>query len=128
MDSLHQVYNRHSGGKKFNDKGNTHSYIEAYSEILAPYRETLGKIIEIGLYDGNSYLMWKDFFANADVYGIDVTAHPLDKVDLTPIINSNPHLVHILDATDKAAVEKIFPVDKYSFDVIIEDANHHLFV
>ncbi len=126
MDTLAQIYARHSGGVKFNDKGSTHSYIEVYEELLAPYRETSLDIIEIGLYDGHSYLMWKEYFTGGYVFGIDVDEQPLGKVDLRPVMDANRNFVTLCDGSDEKEVEMRFPLEWHRWDVVIDDAAHTL--
>ncbi len=125
MDTLAQIYKRHSGGTKFNDKGVIHSYIEVYSEIFKPYRETAKRVLEIGLYDGHSMRMWEDYFSNSDVHGIDCDEQPHGgKADLRPMIAERMHFIHIMNACANDQVE--FHFSKIKFDVIIDDASHNI--
>jgi hypothetical protein len=106
------------------DKDSVHSYIEVYSEILSPYRETAKNILEIGLMSGESLRMWQDYFTGK-VYGIDCSETPVDGMaDLRPIIAEGKHNILIFDACDKSEWQKHFKGVK--FDVIIEDAAHSL--
>ncbi len=125
MDTLAEIYKRHSGGSKFNDKGSTHSYIQVYEDLFDSYRETARKIIEIGLYDGHSFRMFSEYF-NGDVYGIDISEQPLDMVDLMPVLKSYPEYAFICDGANANAVESYFPAAKFKFDVVIDDAAHTL--
>ncbi len=126
MDTLAQIYARHSGPGKFNDKGSGHSYIELYEELLAPYREKKDlNFIEIGLYDGHSFLMFKEYFKGR-VFGIDIEEKPLGEVDLTPILNSNKLNTFILDGANEDAVERQFPISDWKWDIVIDDAAHTL--
>lgn len=125
MDTLAQIYARHSGGKKFNDKNTTHSYIPVYEEILKPYQHCGKRMIEIGLFDGNSFLMWKEFMGGG-VYGIDVSRNPLGMVDLGPVIDHNPDHVFLCDGSNECDVERFFPKSEYLWDVVIDDAAHSL--
>jgi predicted O-methyltransferase YrrM len=104
------------------DKGNVHSYLPVYEEILAPYRETAKNILEIGLFNGASLLMWEQYFTGK-VYGVDCDVKPHGGMaDLTGLIDK--HNILIFNAEDPAEVEKHFKGIK--FDVIIEDAGHHV--
>ena len=42
-----------------------------YSPIFTPYKNDKIKILEIGVRYGGSIELWRDFFVNGDVYGID---------------------------------------------------------
>ncbi len=126
MEALAQIYVKHSGPGKFNDKGSIHSYLPAYEELLRPYRETCERVVEIGIYDGHSWRMFSEYFHNADVHGIDCDEQPHGgKADLRPLIAEFPHRIHIFDATDEVMVEEKFGGGN-SFSVIIDDAAHNL--
>jgi hypothetical protein len=120
--TLLELYNKHKKGD-WPDKGSTHSYIEVYKEILAPYRKTAKNILEIGLMSGESLRMWADYF-DGTVYGMDCSIKPIDgKADLTQAIADGLNIV-IGDASSQMDVAKFFTGKK--FDVVIEDANHDL--
>ncbi len=125
MDTLAQIYARHSGGTKFNDKGTSHDYISVYESLLAPYRETAKRVVEIGIYDGHSLRMFEEYFCNAEVHGIDCDEQPHGgKADLRPMILSRMHHIHIFDATDGVSVNHKF--ENFKFDVVIDDAAHSI--
>lgn len=105
------------------DKGNIHSYIPVYEEILAPYRHTAKNILEIGLFNGASMLLWEQYFTNAKVHGIDCDDQPHGGLaDLRPMIAEGTHNVHIMDGSSEDQVEKEFGETKW--DVVIDDSNH----
>lgn len=127
MKTLEEIYLTYAGADARSgcDKNTIHSYIECYKEILAPYRATAKRVLEIGIMGGHSLRMWEEYFENADVHGADLSDRPVDGLaDLRPMIAENKHLIHLFDATDPAQVESRFP--GVLFDVIIEDANHDL--
>jgi len=106
------------------DKGDVHSYIEIYEDILKPYRTTAKNILEIGLLNGDSLRMWDRYFWGT-VYGIDCDEKPVDGLgDLWPIIKEAKYNIFIGNAEDPGTIEKFFKGIK--FDVIIEDANHSI--
>ncbi len=126
MDTLAEIYKRHSGGTKFNDKNTIHSYLPIYEDILAPYRETGERVCEIGLFDGHSYRMFLEYFHNADVHGIDCDQQPHGGMaDLRPLIAEYPHRVHIFDATDAKMVAEKFGGGNL-FSLVIDDAAHNI--
>ena len=116
-ETLQQIFSRTGG-----DKGSVHSYIEAYEDIFPLYRNTARKVLEIGLLNGESLLMWEEYFGREKVYGIDCSETPLDGMaDLRPLIEAG-HQISILDATNERQVSDTF--GNIKFDVIIEDASH----
>ena len=59
------------------DKNTTHSYIELYQELLYSKKETATNVLEIGIgnfkeKNGGSIKLWRDFFTNATIYGLDI--------------------------------------------------------
>ncbi len=125
METLAQIYKRHSGPGKFNDRGTSHSYIDAYEILFASYRKTAKRVVEIGVYDGHGLRMISDFFSGAEVHGIDCTDQPHGGMaDLRPMIAEGKHNIHIFDASNEEAVNAAFGDSK--FDVVIDDAGHHI--
>lgn len=127
MKTLAEIYQPYAApdARSGCDKGTVHSYIESYAELLAPYRETADRVLEIGIMGGHSLRMWEEFFDNSDVHGADLCDQPFGGMaDLRSMIVERTHLIHFLDATDGAQAEKCF--GEMLFDVVIEDANHDL--
>ena len=95
------------------DKGTVHSYIDVYEDVLAPYRKTANKMLEIGVFKGNSLRMWENYFEWADVIGVDCHETPHDGMaDLREMIKSGEHIscelildcvLYILISTARAA-------------------------
>lgn len=118
--TLEELYSKHKKGD-WPDKNSTHSYIEVYEQILAPYRQEAKNILEIGLMSGESLRMWAEYFAG-NVYGIDCDIKPINgQADLTQTIKDGYNVL-IGDAADPFFIEDCFKEIK--FDVVIEDANH----
>ena len=107
------------------DKGSVHSYIEHYERILAPYRETATNVLEIGLFNGASMLMWEKYFTKANIYGIDCIETPHNGLaDLRPLIAEGNHNIIIGDATDDKFLKEHF--NGKLIDVVIDDGNHNI--
>lgn len=120
--TLSEIYNKHKVGE-WPDKGSIHSYIEVYEEILASYRNTAKNILEIGLMSGESLRMWTEYF-DGNVSGIDCDIKPINGLaDLTQAINDGLK-VYIGDAEREDDIKLFF--EGIKFDVIIEDATHHV--
>jgi hypothetical protein len=48
------------------------SYCDIYENYFSGIRDKVTKFVEIGIKDGNSLRMWKEYFPNATIYGIDI--------------------------------------------------------
>jgi hypothetical protein len=65
------------------DKNTTHSYLHLYQTLLESKRHTATNVLEIGIGDfgeknGGSIKLWRDYFTNATIYGLDIL--PIDRV------------------------------------------------
>ena len=54
------------------DKNTIHSYLPLYQKLLISKKETAKNVLEVGIYRGGSIKLWRDFFTNANVYGLDI--------------------------------------------------------
>jgi len=54
------------------DKNTCHSYIHIYEELMAAKRESRVNVLEIGVQAGGSIQLWRDYFTQADVWGLDI--------------------------------------------------------
>ena len=124
MSSLLDIYVKYMNHASWGDKGTVHSYIEVYEAILAPWRTTAKRVLEIGIHNGSSLRMWEEYFDKSEVHGIDANDQPLAMADLRPMIAEGTHHISLLDASNQAQVEARFA--GMMFDVIIEDASHEL--
>lgn len=127
MKPLEEIYKQYAGvdARVGSDKATVHSYLDTYAELLAPYRTTAARVLEVGIMGGHSLRMWEEFFSSAAVYGVDLCDQPFGGIaDLRSMIAEGSHLIRLFDATNVAQVEHHF--DGIAFDVIVEDANHDL--
>ncbi len=53
-----------------------HGYIKIYEKYFESIRNENLKVLEIGIADGKSLLMWSDYFKNSTIIGIDI--HKID--------------------------------------------------
>lgn len=100
-------------GLKFNtDKSSRfHNYLDFYQEQL-PNQSFEGRLLEIGVMDGYSMEMWREYYPNAtQIIGLDIM--PKDHL-LFPGVE----LLQI-NATDIEAVRALG-----EFDIIIDDGSH----
>ncbi len=91
-----------------------HSYGDVYAEIFSKYnRDAEINILELGVQRGGSLVAWKEYFPNANVYGIDISDSRLEKykVNNVTFILGDLRLV-------------INQVEDKMFDIIIDDSDH----
>tara|TARA_R110000824_G_scaffold66016_7_gene171559 strand:+ start:125 stop:868 length:744 start_codon:yes stop_codon:yes gene_type:complete len=131
------------GMKHHSDKATWHKYTHVYSkllEYLGYTRSSEFTLLELGFSRGSSHLMWREYFPNATIVGIDI--HPWQwyqqrEKSLGPIPE---HLEELINTDfDKLLNEKfqLFVGDQKdisllrhicnifnTFDVIVDDASH----
>ena len=54
------------------DKWGVHAYTPYYHELFNSKRNWVYNLLEIGVLNGASLRMWRDFFPNAQILGIDI--------------------------------------------------------
>ena len=99
------------------DKGpEGHMYTDRYSLYLEQYRDIEFNLLEIGVFDGASVKMWKEYFPKANIVALDID--PRCKQYEEDRIN-----IHIGDQTDVKFLQDVF--NKYGhFEVILDDGGH----
>lgn len=90
----------------------THCYLETYEKYFDEWRNKELVILELGVAGGASIAMWREYFMNAKVYGID----------------NNPDCagegIFIGSQTDGLFLQKV--LDEIGTpDIIIDDASHY---
>jgi hypothetical protein len=104
--------------KHTTDKNTTHAYVDHfYDPVFQSYKDKSINFVEIGVNAGGSMTLWKEYFTNAKIYGIDINIHGptkdfADKHDINYIIG---------DAYDDSIVN-IIP----NIDIFIDDGPHTL--
>jgi len=94
-----------------------HNYLDFYQEQL-PDRTFKGRLLEIGVMDGLSMKMWRDYYPEAEIVGIDIK-------DMDHMHNDDwkvPKSVKLIqcDGTDPKQVAALGV-----FDIIIDDGSHY---
>lgn len=98
------------------DKNTCHSYVSAlYEGLFRDLRFTARNVMELGVYCGGSVCMWRDYFANALVFGVD--RHDCRQ------LRFQDRVVHVVaDAYTPGTVEML----PSGVDIIIDDGPHTL--
>lgn len=94
-----------------------HNYLDFYQSQL-PDRSFKGRLLEIGVMDGLSVRMWREYYPDAEIIGIDIK-------DMSHMHNSDwkvPESVKLL-TLDGTKAKDMKPLGK--FDIIIDDGSHY---
>ena len=62
------------------DKNTTHSHLPLYESLFKNKKETAQNILEIGIQNGGSIKLWRDYFINVTIYGLDTEQSAKDSV------------------------------------------------
>ena len=99
------------------DKGSVyHNYLEIYEKYFSKFRNNLENFLEIGLWQGDSIRMWRDYFTTGNLVGADI-------LDLSHVVLSNTQ-IHICDQSDRDQLNDLVKKTFNEFDIIIDDGGH----
>ena len=115
MNDLDKLARKYGTDKRTNDDGVNiyHGYTPFYHNILKDFREEYTAILEIGVQHGYSHRMWRDYFPNAIIYGIDTDV--VIKEDRIETIKGRQE--------DPFLLQGCF--SNVEFDLIIDDGGHN---
>jgi hypothetical protein len=92
----------------------THNYCDFYESMLAPMRLSAKRVLEIGVWHGASLKMWRDYFPNAHIYGMDVEdCKQYDEERVTTLVG------------DQAKREHLRGLPTH-LDLIVDDGGHSM--
>lgn len=96
------------------DKDTDHSYItHFYEKEFIKYKDLNINLLEIGTGTGGCLSLWKEYFRNGEIYGIDIR-------DYIQLIYKNNDINYIFeDAYNFKILDKL-----PNFDIIIDDGPH----
>ena len=101
-------------GKKYPTSKNNSGFIELYQKYFSQLKDKKINVLEIGVDKGDSLRLWREYFTNANICGIDLYKRDFT-VDNTEIL--------IGDQSDHSFLQSV--VNKYkNFDIIIDDGSH----
>lgn len=95
-----------------------HTYGKSYQEIFDNFdKDAEINFLEIGIQRGGSIMAWREYFPNANLYGVDIVDAILPEYrrdDVTYIFK---------DINDPSVKEQLKDIE---FDIIIDDGSHRL--
>jgi len=92
----------------------SHGYIQYYEQLFKDKRKEIKSVLELGIGDGGSLKLWKLYFPNALIYGLDMnenTFHFEDGISC-----------YFFNQNDRDKLKETFR--KKNLEVIIDDASH----
>jgi hypothetical protein len=104
--------------EKYNTDKITHRYLQWYDPMVERFVQSPIKLLELGIYEGGSLLLWRDYFPKATIVGVDIQI----RVDLSreervrAFQGSQQDTGFLSEVAHQTAPE--------GFDIIIDDASH----
>jgi len=92
-----------------------------YNDLFAKKQLSTTSVLEIGVDQGQSILLWRDYFQNAQIYALDINPKPQSLV-----IDSDRITYCQIDAYRHESVADLRQFGKGEFDIIIDDGPHTL--
>ncbi len=93
-----------------------HGYLGFYERFFAPERASVAKLLEIGVFNGQSTRMWREYFPNASIIGADINPdaqrHATDRL-----------IIEIADQSNVADLVRL-GVRHGPFDIVVDDGSH----
>lgn len=122
MKTIEELANYYATDKRMSD----HGFTKFYEKHFESRRDQKLNICEIGIlnhpdkinrpFEGASLLMWRDYFYNSGIIGIDINDHTS--------VNGERIRTYIADQGNRSQLKSLFQ-DK-QLDIIIEDGSHFM--
>jgi hypothetical protein len=93
-------------------------YLDVYDPILVPWLDKEVKILELGVYQGRSLELWRDYFPRATIVGIDL------ELPDGFVLGERIKLFRGSQADTRFLSEVAGKTAPNGFDIIIDDASH----
>jgi len=98
------------------DKFGLEHYARNYDEYLGPVRAKALRVLELGIYKGDSIRHWADYLPQARIVGLDTNPK-------IPGLDNEQIVTYQGEQQDRALLDKI-AAEHGPFDIIIDDAAH----
>lgn len=108
----------HIARKYDTDKAIHTHYLRNYEQYFGGVRDQKLRLLELGIKEGGSLLLWRDYFPNALIVGLDIEAVSLN--DATGRIRTYQGMQQNTRLLDQIAHENA----PEGFDIIIDDCSH----
>lgn len=106
------------------DKNTLHSYLPLYQQIFGGKKESAKNVLEIGIDRGGSIKLWRDYFPNAIIYGLDI----MELENVWDEIKNNDKIVLYtsVNAYDDHFFKSHILEKNIKFDILLDDGPHSL--
>jgi len=142
MNELDVLARKFNTDKRTNDPGQSiyHDYTPTYYELFKDKKDSIERLLEIGIWEGSSHRMWAEFFPDAVIFGLDNFSGLFHKYkqenptmtddeivaklnELKNSLEEEGIIIYVGDQTDRNLLANMGYDGKY--DVVIDDGGHH---
>jgi hypothetical protein len=107
-----------------------HQYTPFYYEFLKDKRQSIKKVLEMGVgstrqykhianyHLGASLYMWRDFFPNAQIYGGDIVP--------SSVFEDGRVKTFLCDERNEGDIKRLIEQTGSDIDLVVDDASHHI--
>lgn len=95
-----------------------HNYVEIYDMLLHPLKNRQIRLLEIGVFRGDSMRLWEAYFPAAQIFGIDI----VDRAQH----NTSRIKTLIADQGSRDALARVIRTTGGEFDIILDDGGHRM--
>jgi predicted O-methyltransferase YrrM len=106
------------------DKNTAHSYLETYENLLSSLVKKNGSLLEIGIRNGGSIILWSEFLPHFKIYGLDIEKNSVEYTNNYFNLHSDKVFIEYKDAYAKDTIDYLKSINPNGFDVIIDDGPH----
>lgn len=99
-----------------------HPYTLFYDGLFKNKKEEPLKIAELGILDGGSLLMWREYFKNAQIVGFEYNDNLI--ANFRKRFNNNRISLFNINVNNKDSISSAFHNVNMQYDIIIEDTTH----
>ena len=103
-----------------NSLRHAHPYTLYYNSIFNHIKNYYLNILEFGILKGSSLLMWKEYFYNSKIVGLDNNTYYINKM------KEQNFDVSFVDVNDENNISSSLKNLNMMFDIIIEDTTHQI--
>lgn len=100
-----------------------HNYVALYNLIFGPIRQQVTSFLEVGVASGQSLQMWRDYFPNAEILGLDCC---VANTSLVEMLEQSPRVKFLNGSSESNSSAALRPLHAESIDILIDDGDHSL--
>ena len=104
------------------DYRHCHPYTLFYDGLFKNKKNENLKIAELGILDGGSLLMWKEYFTNSEIYGFEYNNDLINNFKQN--FNNDRITLANINVNSKDSIIKAFSDLNVQYDIIVEDTTH----